>query len=104
MGVAGRQIAPGVDDGHHGFVHHIFAPRALLLHALAMRKAPHASVAKPAAAAKLRELFHRVGALLVINPLAVSVGIVACGLVGMSIIFVSANINDLNSIRHHGKP
>ena len=64
MGVAGRQIAPGVDDGYHGFVHHIFAPCALLLHALTMRKAPHASVAKPAAAAKLRELFHRLGCLV----------------------------------------
>ena len=53
VGVTRRKIAPSVDDGDDGPLHHVLATYTLLLHALTMRKATHAIVGKPATGAKV---------------------------------------------------
>jgi LacI family transcriptional regulator, gluconate utilization system Gnt-I transcriptional repressor len=57
MGMAGREVAPSIQDRDHGLAHDVFTPKTLLLHSLAMRKPSHASVVKPAAATQLIQRF-----------------------------------------------
>jgi hypothetical protein len=55
MGVAGREVAPGIDDGDHGPRQQVLAPHPHLLHALAVRERAHAVGGKPATASQLVE-------------------------------------------------
>jgi hypothetical protein len=59
MRMARRKIAPGIEDGNHGLAHDVFAPKALLLHALAMREASHTCIFKPATASQISQSFYR---------------------------------------------
>jgi len=51
--MAGRQIAPGVDDGDDRPLQHILAAQPHLLDALAVREAAHVAGGKPAAASQI---------------------------------------------------
>jgi len=59
--VAGRQVAPGVDDADDRPLHHVLAAHAHLLQPLAVREAAHAGIGEPAAAAQLGQRLARCG-------------------------------------------
>ena len=61
VGVAGRNVAPGVDDADHRLAHEVFTPQAGLLQALAVAEAAEVVGGEPALAAQFgNRACHRV--------------------------------------------
>ena len=58
MRVAGRNIAPGVNDADHRLAHEIAAPQSHLLQTLTVGEAAHVVGREPALAAKIGDAHH----------------------------------------------